>query len=138
MLLLSLLSFPARAVVYLGNPTLGFRVDRPADDYVDGSVVLDKVRVHHCAGGSTDVTVEETIDPTVVTWVAVPAGNHCSLTFYWGSDLDVDGPSYTVRYAEATTAVELAAEITPVALAPYSVVAGSMSGGGPWLLAVVE
>ena len=137
MLLLSL-ALPAHALIYLGNPQLGFRVDRPADDYVDGSVVLDKIRVHHCAGGYTDVQVDETIDPVAVIRVAIPAGNHCSITWYWASDLDVDGPAFTVRYAGATTTVTLAADIPPVALSPYSVVSGSMSGGGPWLLSVIE
>lgn len=134
----SLLSAPAGAVVYIGNPALGFRVDRPQDDYVQGVVVLDKVRVHHCGGGYTDVAVGETIDPVQLTFVGLPAGDHCSLTWYWGSALDVDGPSYTVRYAEPTTTVDLDVEIPPKRLAPYSVVSGSMSGGGPWLLSAIE
>jgi hypothetical protein len=134
----ALLSAPAHAFIYVGNPSLGFRVDRPQADYVDGAVHLDKIRVHHCGGGYTDVTVDQTLDPVALNHVAIPAGDHCSLTWYWGGDLDVDGASYTVRYAEATTTVVLDAEIPPKSLSPYSVVSGSMSGGGPWLLSAIE
>jgi hypothetical protein len=137
MLLLSL-ALPAQAVIYIGNPVLDFRVDRPAGDYVDGSVTLAKVRVHHCAGGYTDVTVNDALDPVQVYSVAIPAGDQCSLTFYWNSALDVNGPAYTVRYAQSTTAMTLSTDIAPVALTPYSVVSGSMSGGGPWLLASID
>ncbi|MCA9493973.1 MAG: hypothetical protein KC621_28795, partial [Myxococcales bacterium] len=52
LLLLSALS-PAHAVTYDGTPVLTFRVDRPAADYVSGSVELEGVRVFHCAGGYT-------------------------------------------------------------------------------------
>src|SRR5688500_4630841 len=50
MLPILLAGAPAHAVWYFGNPVITFRVDRPADDYLEGSVVLDKVRVHHCGG----------------------------------------------------------------------------------------
>ena len=138
MLLVLSLVHSADAMIYLGNPALGFRVDRPAGDYVDGGVVLDKVRVPPCGGGSTDVEIDQTIDPVAVTWVDIPAGDHCAVTWYWATDLDVNGPSYTVRYEGATTSVLLDEEIPPVALTPYSVVSGSMSGGGPWLMSVIE
>lgn len=140
--LLSLFTPSAHAVWYVGNPVLGFRVDRPADDYVDGNVTLDKVQVNHCGGGSTDVAVNDTLDPLVLQTVALPSGNHCSLTFYWGSAMDLDGDGslgeFTVRYAESTTTLTLETDIPPVALTPYSVVSGSMSGGSPWLLANIE
>jgi hypothetical protein len=132
----------AHAVIYTGNPDLGFRVDRPADDYIDGTVDLAKVRVHHCAGGYTDYTVDDTIDPVQVNHVAIAAGNECGLTFYWDSNLDIDGygslGAFTVRYSEATTYVPLSTDIDPVALTPYTVVSGSMSGGSPWLMVSID
>jgi hypothetical protein len=128
----------AHAVVYVGSPTLSFRVDRVADDYIDSSVVLDKVRVHHCAGGSTDVQVDETLDLVAGATVSIPSGDQCGLTWYWDSVLDIDGPSYTVRYAQATTSVTLDDDIPPEALTPYSVVSGTMSGSGPWLLSSID
>lgn len=140
--LLSAVATPARAVFYFGNPVLDFRVDRPADDYVEGTVTVDKVRVYHCGGGYTDYPVADTIDPVVVNHVEIDAGDHCGLTFFWSSDLDIDGDgslgAFTVRYEEATTAVTLDTDIDPVALAPYSVVSGSMPGGAPWLLTNIE
>lgn len=142
LLLTALTQSPAHAVWYIGNPVLDFRVDRPAGDYLEGTVVLDKVRVFHCGGGSTDYEVDETIDPVVVQHVSIDAGNHCALRFFWSSDLDIDGDGslgpFTVRYAEDTTDVTLATDIEPVALTPYSVVSGSMSGGAPWLLTNIE
>jgi hypothetical protein len=141
--LLALLAAPdAHALVYTGNPVLEFRVDRPSDDYLTGSVTLDMVRVHHCGGGSTDYQVDKDIDPVEVNAVAIDAGDHCSITLYWDSTLDIDGDgslgTFTVRYAESTTSMTLSTDIEPVALTPYSVVSGSMSGGSPWLLAKIE
>jgi hypothetical protein len=133
-LLLTALALPAEALVYSGNPNLDFRVDRPADDYQYGSVILDKIRINHCAGGYTDVAVNDTIDPVALQSVAIPAGDHCSVTFYWSSWMDITGPTYVVRYAQSTTTVTLSTEIAPKALTPYSVISGQMSGGSPWLM----
>jgi hypothetical protein len=132
MVLLALVT-AADAVQFTGNPILDFRVDRPTDDYVQGSVTLATIRVHHCAGGYTDVSVGEAIDPVEVNSYGIPAGDHCSLTFYWATDLDIDGPSYTVRYAQGTTAVPLDTTIDPVALSPWTVqqVRGLEGGVGP-------
>lgn len=101
-------------------------------------MTLTKIRVHACSTGYTDVTVGQTFDPVVVHSVAIPAGNHCSLTFYWSSDLDIDGPTWTVRYSESTTDVTLATDISPVALSPWTVISGTMPGGSPWLLVSID
>ena len=139
---LLLLTPKAEAVIYVGNPDLGFRIDRPADDYVGGTVTLTKVRVSHCGGGFTDYAVNQTLDPVAVYTLPIAAGDHCSVTYYWGSALLIDGEGsqglFTVRYAQATTTVTLKADIDPVALSPYSVVSGSMSGGAPWLLMDID
>lgn len=132
------LSTDAGAVIYLGNPTLNVRVDRPLGDYVEGTVDFDKVRVHHCAGGYTDYTVAKTIDPVAGYDVDIDAGNHCGVTFFWDSVMDIDGPAYTVRYSGSTTAVTLDTPIDPVALTPYTVISGSMSGGGPQLVVTID
>jgi hypothetical protein len=133
-----LLSMDAHAIYYIGNPNLGFKVDRPAHDYVGGSVGLTKVRVHHCGGGYTDYSVGQTIDPVDGYDIPIASGDYCELTFYWSSVMDITGPSYTVRYSESTTSVTLDAPIDPVALMPYSVVSGSMSGAGPSLIVVID
>ncbi|MEZ4240754.1 MAG: hypothetical protein R3F59_32290 [Myxococcota bacterium] len=140
-LLLAALTPDAHAVWYAGNPVLNFRVDRPSADYVEGTATLTKVRVNHCAGGSTDYTVGS-IDPVATNQLSIAAGNECSLTFFWGSNVDIDGDgslgTFTVRYAQSSTTVTLASTIDPVALSPYSVISGSMSGGSPWLLVDIE
>ncbi|MEQ1567156.1 MAG: hypothetical protein ABMA64_16065 [Myxococcota bacterium] len=133
-----LIAAHAQAVQYNGTPVITFRVDRPAGDYVEGAATLSKVRVEHCAGGWTDVSVGAAIDPVAPNEVGIPAGDHCGLTFYWSTAVEVDGPAYTVRYSGATTTVPLATDIAPRALSPYTVVSGSMSGGGPWLLVSID
>lgn len=138
MSLLLLLSSLAHAVVYVGSPTLGFRVDRQADDYIDSSVFLHKIRINHCSGGYTDVSVNATLDLVAGVNVSIPAGDHCSIVWYWDNALDIDGPTYTVRYSQSTTSVTLEAEIPPKSLTPYSVVSGTMPGGGPWLLSSID
>ncbi|MEQ1503699.1 MAG: hypothetical protein ABMB14_15780 [Myxococcota bacterium] len=140
LIVMSAFAQPAQAVVFLGNPELTFRVDRAAHDYTGGAVTLTKVRVGFCSGSTTDVTVGAVIDPVEAVVVAIPAGDLCGIQWFWGSDLDVDGPGYTVRYSAATTAVVLDPDGTlpPKALSPYSVVSGSMGGGGPWLLASID
>jgi hypothetical protein len=139
---LALHAAPAGATLYTGNPDLGFRVDRPQGDYTDGEVVLDKVRVHHCGGGSTDYDIDETVDPVEGYSLTISGGDHCGVTWFWDSDLDIDGSgsygTFTVRFSEASTGVTLDTEIDPVALTPYEVVSGTMSGGGPWLLTWIE
>jgi hypothetical protein len=134
----ALVSTTAHAFIYVGNPNLGFRVDRPAGDYVSGSVVLTKVRVHKCGGGYVDYPVGATVDPVAGGSVPIGAGNLCFATFYWGSTMEVDGPAYTLEVEDSTTTVTLGEEISPVALTPYTVVSGTMSGGGPWLLVDVN
>lgn len=129
---------PARAVVYTGNPTVTIRVDRLAHDYVSGEVELEGVRVHHCAGGSTDHPVGEIIDPVEGFELPISAGDHCGLTLYWGSSLDITGPGYVVRYDEPSTDVVLDDPIDKVELTPYSVVSGSMGGAGPWLVTSID
>ena len=113
-LVMALAEPSAHAVIYIGNPNLGFHVDRQQHDYVSGSVDLDTVRVHHCGGGYTDYPVGQTIDPVDGFDVAIAAGNHCSVTLFWGSVMVVDGPSYSLEYDEASTAVTLASPIAAV------------------------
>jgi hypothetical protein len=138
LLLLLGLTGSADAITYDGTPVLRFRVDRPANDFVSGEVELIGVRVHHCGGGYTDVSVNDVFDPVAGGQFGIPAGDHCQITFAWGSDLEVQGPGYVVVYSESTTAVPLDEAIDPVYLSPYTVVSGSMSGYGPWLVVTID
>jgi len=99
---------------------------------------IDKIRVHNCGGGYTDYAMSgERINIPFATDSGIAkgivAGNYCGLTFYWGSEIDINGSGFTVEYSEATTAVALNTVIDPVYLSPYTVISGSMSGLGPWL-----
>lgn len=142
LLSLSLLALDAHAFVFLGNPDVGFRVDRPQGDYVDGSVILEKLRIHHCGGGYTDYTVDKVVDPVEGYDVTISGGDHCYATWFWDSDMEIDGDGvagpYTVEYTGSTATVTLSNDIDWVALSPWSVVSGTMVGGGPKLLTWVE
>ncbi|MCB9688169.1 MAG: hypothetical protein H6735_24230 [Alphaproteobacteria bacterium] len=137
LLLLSALS-PAHAVTYDGTPVLGFRVDRPAADYVSGSVVLEGLRIFHCGGGYTDVSVGATFDPVAGGTVTIPSGDHCQITFSWSSVMSITGSGFTLEMDGETTVVPLDAPIDPVYLSSYTVTSGSMSGYGPWLLVDID
>lgn len=132
----------AEALIYFGNPQLGFRVDRAQGDYVDGSVYLDKARVHHCGGDYTDYDVSQTVDPVAGHKLTIAGGDHCYVTWYWGGTMTIEGGSgsgaYTLEVYDATTTVTLAEDIDPVALEDWAVVSGTMSDGGPWVLTYVQ
>jgi hypothetical protein len=126
------LPVPAHAVIYIGNPTLGFRVDRPANDYVDGSVYLIGVRVHYCGGGYDDYAVGQTIDPVAGYTVTVSGGNLCGATWAWGSTMSIEGPAYDLEAYDDTTFFAIDGDIDPVALEDWDVVSGTYSGLGPY------
>lgn len=136
--MLFVLSSLALAVVYGGNPHAGVRVDRPANDYVHATVWLDRVDVHHCDGSTQPVVVDEEIDAVSTTWVAVPTGDLCALTFVWSSSMTIEGDTFMLSYEGQQTTVVLDDPIAPVALTPYTVLSGSHSGSPPWLLVDVQ
>lgn len=140
--LVLVLAAEAHAVYYAGNPTVGFRVDRPAGDYDDGAVDVDKLRVHHCGGGYTDYDVSAVVDPVAGHEVTIAGGDHCSLTWFWDSDVVIDGTgasgAFTVEATADSVTIPLDTEIDPVLLTPWSVTSGTMGGGGPWILTYVD
>lgn len=132
----------AHAVIYGGNPGLTIDAVRVPNDLTEGSVDLAKVRMHACAGGFTDVTVDDTIDPVASHTVAVPAGNWCGVTLYWDSSMILEGNSpagpYTLAYDEPTTYFALATPIPLVYLTPYEVVTGVIYGGNPGIQLTIQ
>ncbi|MCB9764635.1 MAG: hypothetical protein H6739_32975 [Alphaproteobacteria bacterium] len=125
---------PVHAIIYAGNPHLDLTVQRAEDDLVEGSVDLDKVRLHACAGGTTDYTVEETIDPVDGYGLDIDAGDWCGVTLYWGGVMELDGDNgspFSLEVDHASTYVPLATTINPVDLVPFDVVSGSISGSAP-------
>lgn len=137
-----LLASQAHAVIYTGNPDFGVEVARPAGDYVEGEVYLDKVRIVTCSGSWTDYAFGGTVDPVEGFTVTVAGGNLCAAVFYWGSPMTIDGDgahgAFTVAYDAGTTVVLLDTPVPPEALEPYTVTSGWMDGGGPWLTMVAN
>ena len=125
---------PAEAVVYQGNPTAGFHVDRPAGDLVSGSVSLTKLRIHACNGTWTDYPVGAIVDPVAGYSLVVSGGDLCGATWYWGSAMVLqgnNGAAFTLSYGAGTTSISFAP--SSAALTPYTVVSGTVSGSGPRL-----
>ncbi|MCB9688556.1 MAG: hypothetical protein H6735_26195 [Alphaproteobacteria bacterium] len=133
-----LLAAQAHAYIYTGNPDFGVEVNRLANDYVEGDVHLDKVRIVRCDASWTDYTVDGDVDVVAGFTLTVAGGDLCAAVFYWGSTMTIDGDgslgAFTVSYDKATTTVLFDDPITPKALTPYTVTSGSMEGWGPWLV----
>lgn len=93
----------AEAINYGGNPDLGFQVDRPQGDYIDGSVYLNKIRVHKCDGSYVDYGVYKTVDPVAGYARGIASGDYCGATWYWGSAMVLNGPGYTLKVTDSST-----------------------------------
>src|SRR5687768_16459739 len=106
MLLIGAVS-PAHAVVFAGNPKVGFHVDRSAGDYVDGAVYLTGVRVHYCGGGYDQYAVGQTVDPVAGHEVTVAGGDLCGVTWYWGSAMEIEGASFSLEANDASTSATI-------------------------------
>src|SRR5262245_55895116 len=86
-----LVASPAEAIIYVGNPVnLSFYVDRAQHDLVEGSVVLDTVRVRACGGGYTDYEVDALIDPVAGYDLDIAGGDYCGVSLYWSTDMELE------------------------------------------------
>ena len=124
----------ANATYYGGNPSLGFHVTRPENDFVGGYVVLHQLRMRKCNNQTVTYTIDEEIDP-VDTWSkSIPAGDYCSATLVWDTVMEIDGPAYVLEYDAASTVVPLSGQLQQVILSPIDVVSGTFSGNAPRLI----
>jgi len=128
----------ADAAIFMGDPDIGFQIDRPQQDIYDGDVYVDKLRVHSCDGSWTDYAVNRWVDPTVGPRVTVNGGDLCKVTWYWGSDIVLYGSGFTIVATPSYTH----ADIDPIAdsaVSPWSVTKGDLpSGGGPRLTPTID
>lgn len=139
MLVVPLLASSAHAWIYVGSPDVSAVVDRPSHDLVAGWTTLDKVRMHACSGGYTDVAVGQSLDPTKAFTVAVPPGDWCGVSFVWGAAVATTNGDWLLAYDEPYTSIELDGHDTvSKGLTPYTVVSGTMSGLAPRLYVTVE
>ena len=128
---------PAQAVVYIGNPNVSFRVDRVDDDYTSGDVHLDLVRIEHCDGTDTEYVVDDIVDPVLGHTVVIAGGDHCGVTWVFDSDFVIDGSGFVVDSSQREVYSALPSP-SWVPLSPWSVVSGTMTGGGPRLLTTIQ
>jgi hypothetical protein len=137
-----LLSLPAHAFLFGGNPDVRVEVQRPAGDLLSGSVELQTLRVHSCSGGYTDYPVGDAIDPVEGATIAIAGGDLCALRFYWATDMSLAGygtlGSFALLYSEPYTTISVDPEIVSVPLTPYDLVSGSMTSGAPRLTVTVD
>ena len=131
--LLSNLPAISSAIVHGGNPNVHFHVDQAPGYLTQGSVDLDKVRVEYCAGGFSDYTVDETIDPVAGFDLSISGGDLCSIELFWDSEMMLDGAgplgAFSLNYNQTSTWVPLPAQ--PQALTPWTPEAGIVHGGNP-------
>lgn len=136
-LLLLGVSVPSHAIVFTGNQRLSFWVDRSAGDLTDGSVYLNKIRVHKCDNTHVDYPVNASLDPVAGSSIVIAGGDLCGATWYWGSTMTLHGDNgndFTIDYDDNTTHNVFASPLVATPLTPYEVTEGSISGTGPKLL----
>lgn len=136
------IAVPSQAVVYTGNPDLGFWVQRPANDLTGGTVTIYKVRIHKCDSTYVDYVLNDTIDDVVDGYTVnnIIGGDLCGATWFWSTDMFLDGYSsgpFTIEYDDNTTTMVFASPLVPTALTPYTVIEGSAPGTGPKLYATI-
>lgn len=140
---LALLAAPvADAAWYSGNPTLSMQVVWPGADLTDGSAVLEKVRLYHCAGGTSTWFPNVAIDPTVGWQMTLPEGNHCAIMFFWDGPVEIDGDgdngAFSIEYDEASTTVTLVGATQDEDFTPFITTSGVVHGGNPGIVVTVQ
>lgn len=117
----------ASAGIYTGTPSFDFQITRASADFVEGSVVVEGVRIHKCGGGHDDYAIDDTFDPVKGFSVTVNGGDLCSAEVFWDSDIEIEGSGFDLEATPATTSVALdAGENIDNTVTPWKVVAGSM------------
>ncbi|MFN7142749.1 MAG: hypothetical protein ACK4YP_03165 [Myxococcota bacterium] len=132
------LSSDAHAGIYGGNPGLRLHIDRSAHDLTSGDVMLDRIRVAYCGGGYTDYVVDGFVDLVVGYQRTISGGDICSVRAYWDSAMTIESATFTLEYDALYTDVAVTWAPQPASLTPFTVVNGSISGGGPVLLVTIE
>ena len=134
-----LLISTAHAVIFGGNPELTIWAERDPADLTDGAVTLDKVRMDLCNGSPVDYEVDEQIDLIAGYTLAIDDGNYCGATFFWSSDMTLQGSTgngWGIEYTQNATYVPISTMTK--ALTPYTVIYGVVYGGNPGLKMAIE
>lgn len=128
--LLALAPSAAQATIYTGNPDLEFRVDRAEGDLIDGSVLLNKLRITRCDGTWVDYTINKWIDPVAgFTKRDVIGGNLCLATWTLTSTMVVAHDDFVLQTDAATLVVDLDPFDDQFALPGVYVKSGEFWGG---------
>lgn len=133
MLFLSLVS-SAHAVIYGGNPELTVWADRAQHDMIDGYVKLGKVRMNVCNSSPVDYVVNADIDPVAGYTLGIAAGDYCGATFFWDTNMTIDGGTGTgwgIEYTPNSNYLPIATMVAP--LTPFNLLYGVIYGGNPEL-----
>jgi len=137
-----LIAPPAQAVIYGGNPHITFTADRLEADLDEGDVTIEKVRMHYCGGGYTDITVDEQVDLVAGWGLDFAPGNYCAVKLFWDTDLLLDGTdtnnnAFTISHDAAFTHIGLTTGSSTVALSQVDWIVGVIYGGNPHITSVV-
>jgi len=131
---------PASAFIFVGNPHLTLQVIEA--DIDEGSVFLDKVRVHPCGGGHTDYSVQETIDPVEGYTLEIAGGDICDVTLFWGGVMTLEGEdsngAFTLEVDDGPTGLNIDGTGSDSVSLPYDQTSGFIFVGNPHLHVDVE
>ena len=127
---------PAHAHSYSGTVILELTMDRTEADFVSGTVHVDKVRVHACDSSYVDYPVDQTVDPVLGFGVLVSGGDLCGATWYFDSDIEIDGydskfGAFSLVSTDTTAWSSLEPTLVWTPLTSFSVTSGTMGGSGP-------
>ena len=139
-LAVALLSTPADAYVYAGNPKITIEVTRAEDDLTSADVWLESVKVHACDGSTpTVVTVDAATDLTQPWSTTIAGGDLCGVSVRYDSALTIDTASWSVEHDEPKTQVVFNGwDPVTVPLTPFTVQSGTFSGNPPALILTLE
>lgn len=140
---LALAAPPAEAIIYGGNPHLTLTVNNQGGNFDAGVVRLDEVRMNKCIGGSNVYVVDEVIDPVDGYGLDIDAGNYCSVTLVWATDMTLHGydnnnSGFGVDYDKDSTVLGLSGSSQSAALIPFEVVFGVIYGGNPHITVAID
>lgn len=91
--------------IFAGSPDPSFRIVRPTDDLLGGTVEIAAVHIHHCDGQVATYPVDETIDPVKGFQLSIDGGDLCHAEIEWSSPTYLLGPKFTLKADTSSTVV---------------------------------
>jgi hypothetical protein len=133
-----LLSGLANAWIFVGNPMVHVSIDVPGTSLTYGGATADYLRMHKCAGGYDQYTIDKQVDLVSGFDVAIAAGDYCGTSVKWSTDVEFGAASFDAVYSEPHTSVTLTGSTSEAGLTPFELTAGTMPQAGPRLVVTID